>query len=346
MQKVFDDYKIIKKLNKDKNGQYYLLECNICGNLKKCNNRNLLKQDNHHSKFNCKYNYYKNEIGKSYGDYIVKNVELDSKRGYLFDIECKICGMRYKTTYCCLKNKSHNPSTCKEKYYESYKGKIFGDFKVLDYHKEDNIIKFICECNKCHRKIELKEYRLNDLLSHSRECIKLVPDSDIKKSIIRRFHDMYQRCNNKNSNNYMHYGERGIKLLYDSAVDLYDDFYDDFVNLLKDGKDIKKYSFDRIDVNGNYEKNNLRLTTQLVQSTNTTRKSIFIIEKDNERIISDNPMECGRYINCSGRALGNLIRGKSKSSAGWKLYKKYNQNNLNIEEIMIKESVTTNLIVS
>lgn len=75
---------------------------------------------------------------------------------------------------------------------------------------------------------------------------------------------MRNRCNNKNRKDYKHYGGRGIT---------YDPRYNDFMNFLNDMKDIYQpgLEIDRIDVNGNYVKENIRFVTRAEQVANTRR---------------------------------------------------------------------------
>ena len=73
---------------------------------------------------------------------------------------------------------------------------------------------------------------------------------------------MKNRCNNPNSSDYKHYGGRGIKIC--------DRWNNSFPNFLEDMgmKPSKSYSIDRIDVNGNYELNNCKWSTQKEQVKN------------------------------------------------------------------------------
>lgn len=239
-----------------------------------------------------------------------------------------------------------NGTNCKEDYYNKFTGKIFGNYIV------DKVDKHYCEmhCLVCNTKeiittqALLKANKGKESYKHGVRCIKNVPDSKIKQSIITRFNDMKQRCNNKNHNNYSNYGARGIQCKYKYAVDLYYDFYDE---LLEHSKKygLENSTFDRIDVNGNYEKSNLRIATQSIQSTNTTRKKLFILEKDNVRVLCDNAMEFGKMYNVNGRSIGNVVRGDSKTAGGWRLVRIVGTNE-NIEEIIKAESVTTKLITT
>jgi hypothetical protein len=73
---------------------------------------------------------------------------------------------------------------------------------------------------------------------------------------------MLGRCYNKNDTNYSHYGGRGITVC--------DSWRADFNKFIEDmgPKPSSKYTLDRIDVNGNYCKDNCRWTIQSVQLSN------------------------------------------------------------------------------
>lgn len=75
-------------------------------------------------------------------------------------------------------------------------------------------------------------------------------------------------CLNPKSEHFMHYGGRGITICKE--------WENSFETFLKDvGKrPTSKHSIDRIDVDGNYEKSNVRWATQSEQMRNT-RKTIF-----------------------------------------------------------------------
>lgn len=71
---------------------------------------------------------------------------------------------------------------------------------------------------------------------------------------------MRQRCNDQNSDNYPNYGGRGITIC---------ERWDNFLLFLEDmGERPPDTSIDRIDVNGNYEKDNCRWATRSQQQKN------------------------------------------------------------------------------
>jgi len=83
----------------------------------------------------------------------------------------------------------------------------------------------------------------------------------------RTWKRMRNRCNNKKTPVYPHYGGRGITIC--------DRWTESFENFLADMgmRPSPKHSLDRIDVNGNYEPSNCRWATMPVQCSNRRKKS-------------------------------------------------------------------------
>lgn len=347
MKTLYDDYEIIELLDRRNNNRYCKVRCKVCGHEKEISFGNIIKQDNHHSCKNCRYDYYKEFVGKKYGDYLCERIEYESKeKGFIATMKCEICGHILKTHTSNLKIKKHSPFVCEEDYQKSLIGTQYGDLIITGIHgrTQFNEVLYDCKCSVCGMQSTEKLQSLKRNIQHGTHCLKLLPDDGIKKIITWRFYNMYQRCNNPNNKHYENYGGRGIKLLYKNAIDLYFDFAEEIKEFAKT-HDIRNCTFDRINVDGNYEKSNLRIASQTVQNTNTTRKKMFILEKGNERILSDCAMECGRYLNLNGHSIGNVVRGTSKSSGGWRLYRNVDLSE-NIDDVVANEGVTTKLIIS
>lgn len=98
----------------------------------------------------------------------------------------------------------------------------------------------------------------------------------------RTYSGMKTRCYNKKSQAYKNYGARGIKV---------DDRWlgpDGFINFLNDmGKrPAGKLSLDRIDVNGNYSKENCRWATEKTQANNR-RTNVAVTYKGVTKTVSE-----------------------------------------------------------
>ena len=82
------------------------------------------------------------------------------------------------------------------------------------------------------------------------------------------YRNMMSRCNNPKATGYEHYGGRGIKVC-DRWRESFKNFYEDM------GDRPDGMSLDRVDVNGNYTKENCRWATWNEQARNTTVNNII-----------------------------------------------------------------------
>ena len=161
-------------------------------------------------------------------------------------------------------------------------GKEFGRWKVLYRSEErakDNRKKYICECS-CGTVKEVDGRNLSNGTSISCGCYSI-------EKVVERFTThgltgtttyrtwaiMKDRCTNPKSGEYENYGARGIG--YDPKWELFEGFLEDM------GERPDGLSLDRIDVNGNYCKENCRWADQGVQS-HGRRKLIY----KNSKVVS------------------------------------------------------------
>lgn len=341
--KKFDDYEIVSYEGNWYNNKHYKVRCKVCGHEKVVGLSNLKKQDNHHSKFNCGYDFYKEIVGKVFGDYKCINVHLDSGRGYLAELECQKCGHKITTHASKVENRKHNAFCCGSDYYNSEIGKIYGDYEVIGVSGTTrNGVAVKCRCVKCGTEsIRVLRPLATGKFKHGTQCLKAIPKSEYKNAIVRRFKNIQNRCNNPKCAEYKYYGGRGIKCNYKDVVDFY---YDVIDKLIEHSKiyGLKNSTFDRINANGNYEKGNIRIATRLVQSTNTRRRVFFIITNGKETILSDNGAYCCRYLGLNNTSeIGNVVKGRAKTAAGWWLVRIVPK-----EEVPNIKDVTTNLVIS
>jgi len=141
------------------------------------------------------------------------------------------------------------------------------------------------QCSKCKKRKPFSEFNKNSLakdglFGYCRMCDnarnkkyqqthKAKINNTVQeyhKTIIgclrHRFNTIKQRCNNPKNKDYKNYGGRGIKCLFNSSKE----FVDYVVNELK--TDPRGLEIDRIDNNGYYEPDNIRIVTRKVNRNN------------------------------------------------------------------------------
>lgn len=82
------------------------------------------------------------------------------------------------------------------------------------------------------------------------------------------------RCENQNNKAYDYYGGRGIQFKFKT----FEEFYNE-VGL----RPSKEYSIDRIDVNGHYERGNIRWATPKEQANNKRHRIIILNDRNGDR---------------------------------------------------------------
>lgn len=128
-------------------------------------------------------------------------------------------------------------------------------------------MKYPCRCDCGGTKDVRQDYLKSGKVSHC-GCIRFTKDGAEHKThnfsgtpIYRSWSEMKQRCLNKNSHDYQNYGGRGV--LLDPAWHTFMGFYNDMGETYSEG-----LSIDRIDVNGNYCKENCRWADDNIQGYN------------------------------------------------------------------------------
>lgn len=303
------DMLILYKTEYKNNHQYYMVKCVKCGHTREVSKRNLQRKGNKHSSTVCLEDYFKEFIGRKLGDYTV--IEYVKQTNQL-KIKCNFCNSTRIVSECELFERFHNPSTCKEEYYKSYIGKIIGDFKVLDckYNKRTGVYEIFVVCLKCNRQRWVRYKSLiNGKVSH-KDCIELLPKDEVTKTLKRRFENIIQRTNNPNNSNYHNYGGRGIKCEFDDFIEFYD-FYRPLIE-----HDLT-LTFDRIDVNGNYNYDNVRLIHHKEQQSNKQNTKYFLAYKDDEVVLCNNTVEFEKVFGVCGSSVRLCLAGKYRQAKGW-----------------------------
>lgn len=162
---------------------------------------------------------------------------------------------------------------------------------------------FKCDCGNT------KEIRADQVFGKSAKvkscgCLHAELNSTIRKEALinqskthgmskTRFYKIWKhiksRCTNPNDNRYHMYGGRGITVC-DEWMNSFERFRDDMYQSYLDYSNIygeKNISIDRIDVNGNYSKNNCKWSNILEQANNK-QNTIYVILENNEKISMKN----------------------------------------------------------
>ncbi|WP_052476149.1 hypothetical protein [Cohnella kolymensis] len=169
-----------------------------------------------------------------------------------------------------------------------FTGTRIGQLTVIREAGKDKFghIQWLCKCDCGNETIVLSD---NIKRKHSKSCGCLRTNTIVALNqthgmthtrIYTVWVNMVQRCNNPNSGrNYEAYGKRGIKV--DSKWLTFDGFMEDMGDTYRDC-----LTLDRIDVNGNYTKQNCRWVEVLVQANNK-RNNRFIEVRGKRATIPD-----------------------------------------------------------
>lgn len=115
-----------------------------------------------------------------------------------------------------------------------------------------------------------------------------------KNKLYRVWAHMIRRCNNPEDEGWENYGGRGIKVLWESYEEFRDDMMESFsVHEKEHGG--RNTSLDRIDVNGDYCKENCRWATQKEQARNT-RRTVYVDLRGEKKALADLRDEKGKLF--------------------------------------------------
>lgn len=200
-------------------------------------------------------------------------------------------------------------------------GQKFGRLTAVRFslRKKNNYYwEFLCECEK-KKTIERGSVVHNRIRScgcllkeSSRErCKKLFTKHKMYDSrFYSIFYGIKTRCNNPLERNYKNYGGRGIKLLWNSFEQFKDDMYRSYFEHTKEFGE-KNTQIDRIDVNGNYCKENCRWVSLKEQARNKRNNRIFFFRNKKRCLV-----ELSEEFNIKRTTLGDRIaKGQSLETA-------------------------------
>jgi hypothetical protein len=202
-------------------------------------------------------------IGARYNKWtIVSEAGKDAKSNKLFLCQCD-CGVQKIHRIHTLR--SGRSIQCKRCYsnnmVEDIVGKKFGSATVLKRieNNRGHEAQYLVRCN-CGIERKALGYKLKQLKATKCPHCRVKTHGMSNTDTFRIWQGLFRRCYNINFKHYKYYGGRGIIVC---------ERWFKFENFLQDmGKRPPKLSIDRIDNNGNYEKNNCQWATSAQQMSN------------------------------------------------------------------------------
>lgn len=158
-------------------------------------------------------------------------------------------------------------------------GRKYGQLTVIKEHGKDHRgYTWLCKCDCGEENIIAVGDDLRSGHKTSCGCLRWqgTPKHGLSDSAIRQaYYNMKKRCDHPKNKSYKNYGGRGIT--YCEKWKTFKGFLDDMLESYEVG-----LSLDRIDVNGNYNKENCRWADKIVQANNT--RTNHIVEYKGEKL--------------------------------------------------------------
>lgn len=165
----------------------------------------------------------------------------------------------------------HNVKTCNySKIKDCNIGLTINDYTIIK--KSDRRYKtssyYIAKCNICGCEFETTLGNFKRFENKHINCTSHIPKSKYLKRFRKIYSCMRYRTTNEKATQYSYYGGRGISSdYYSDFMVFYNELFDSYVKHVKEFGE-EDTSLDRLDVNGNYEKGNVRWATKKEQRLN------------------------------------------------------------------------------
>lgn len=193
-----------------------------------------------------------------------------------------------------MSNIGNYKHTKSEKRRKDYTGQKYNKLTFIKYIENDKWGKAIWECKcECGKSINIVASAVTTGKTKSCGCIKanlkpLYKHGMRNTRFWKIWTDMKQRCSNPNDSHYKYYGGRGITFCdeWNDFINFKNDMYDSYLeHCEKYGE--KDTTIDRIDVNGNYCKENCKWESIKNQNNNRSNNVIVYDNNGNELTLKE-----------------------------------------------------------
>jgi hypothetical protein len=214
--------------------------------------------------------------------------------------------------------------------------KRFGKLIAIETVGKDKGNNYIwkCKCD-CGNEKEVISTQLTQKIVQSCGCLRRENLSKIGKKnkthgdaknkkvfcFYHKWQTMKDRCDNPNNKSYKHYGGRGIGYppRWDDYINFKEDMYLKYLYAKKQLK-MKQISLERIDVNGNYCKENCTFIEKSEQAKNTrksNRKFLAINKTLHISLITNNQHKFAKDYNLEAPNISKCLLKKISQYKGW-----------------------------
>lgn len=217
------------------------------------------------------------------------------------------------------------------------KGNTYGRLTVIEdiFDKEGKYFRHwvICRCS-CERKT-IKTFLIGEIkfgetkscgclqneINKKRTDKKKNKPFDKEKYLYKMWSSMKTRCNNKNIASYKNYGGRDIT--YSENWERYEKFREDMLDdylYFINNNEYQNPSLERIDVNGNYCKENCTFIPFNKQAENTrvTIRKFIAINPTGDILIDNWVSRFARENGLKQHSISTVLNGRRNSTSGWK----------------------------
>lgn len=213
---------------------------------------------------------FKNLSNLKFGKITVKDTYKIEKKKTFWLVECSCGEEKWMRADYITSGKEISCGNCES---NNIIGKKFGELTVVKKTKKrtkKGATIFECKCSCGNIRFSDIGHLKDGHANKCKECYTKYPKHKYQKLLIKRYHDMLDRCYNKDNKSYHNYGGRGIVVC--------NEWRDDYMKFrewaLSNGFE-KGLQLDRIKVNGNYSPENCRWVTQK-ENSNNKRNNVVI----------------------------------------------------------------------